>query len=86
MDLALNNLQTLICHKTQPTNQHTYIYLYINMHAHILQYIYIYIYIYTHTYTYTRVCDDLNLKILMSRNTREKLNILCAFDRKNLTY
>ena len=21
MDLALNNLQTLICHKTQPTNQ-----------------------------------------------------------------
>ena len=23
MDLALNNLQMLICHKTQPTNQQT---------------------------------------------------------------
>ena len=23
MDLALNNLQSLICHKTQPTNQPT---------------------------------------------------------------
>ena len=27
MDLALNNLQRLICHKTQPTN-HIYIYIY----------------------------------------------------------
>ena len=24
MDLALNNLQRLICHKTQPTNQSTH--------------------------------------------------------------
>ena len=26
-DLALNNLQELICHKTQPTKQATYVYL-----------------------------------------------------------
>ena len=32
MDLALNNLQRLICHKTQTTNQPTiYIYIYIIM-------------------------------------------------------
>ena len=37
MDLALNNLQRLICHKTQPTNLSIYLY------------IYIYIYICTHT-------------------------------------
>ena len=31
MDLALNNLQRLICHKIQPTSQytHTHIYIYI---------------------------------------------------------
>ena len=28
MDLALNNLQMLICHKTQQTNQRTYAKLY----------------------------------------------------------
>ena len=32
MDLALNNLQILICHKTKQTNQ-TYIYIYIYMRA-----------------------------------------------------
>ena len=29
LDLALNNLQWLICHKTQ-TNKHIYIYIYMN--------------------------------------------------------
>ena len=33
MDLALNNLQRLICHKTQQTNQtNLYIYIYIYIH------------------------------------------------------
>ena len=36
-DLALNNPEGLICHKTKPTNQPT---------KHIYTYIYIYIYIY----------------------------------------
>ena len=40
MDLALNNLQRLICHKTKQTKLYIYIYIYIYM------YIYIYIYIY----------------------------------------
>ena len=49
MDLTLNNLQRLICHKTEtthpPTNSHrihTYIYIYTLTHTHI--------YIYTHTH------------------------------------
>ena len=41
-DLALNNLQGLICHKTQP-NQIIYIctyflYIYMHMHAHIFSF------------------------------------------------
>ena len=27
-DLALNNLQLLICHETQPNHTHTHIYIY----------------------------------------------------------
>ena len=30
MDLALNNLQRLICHKTQPTNQHIFLITFLN--------------------------------------------------------
>ena len=38
MDLALNNLQRLICHKTQPTNQPT-VYLAINLISIILSFV-----------------------------------------------
>ena len=33
MDLALNNLERLICHKTQSTNQSIYIYIYIYIYS-----------------------------------------------------
>ena len=47
-DLALNNLQWLIWHKTKPdpTNIHTYIHKYTHTHTHTHTHIYIYIYIY----------------------------------------
>ena len=46
MDLALNNLQRLICHKpnNQPTNQPTFSEALFIVHTHKI-YIYIYIYI-----------------------------------------
>ena len=41
MGLALNNLQRLICHKTQPTNQIIIIVKYINFTS-ISNYLYLY--------------------------------------------
>ena len=59
MDLALNNLQMLICHKIQPTN-HIYIYIYIYMRIMIVVCIYIYMYmcvcVYSCTCIYICVC------------------------------
>ena len=50
MDLAINNLQWLICHKTQPKLNQTKPTLHIDMcthtHTHTHTYIYIYIYIF----------------------------------------
>ena len=45
MDLALNNLQRLICLKPKQTNIQTY--------THTYTHVFIYIYIYTHTHTHT---------------------------------
>ena len=40
MDLALTNLQSLICHKIQPNNQPTKIYfIYISIYSFIYSYI-----------------------------------------------
>ena len=61
MDLALNNLQRLICHRTQ-TNKHT----------HTI-YIYIYIYIYTHTHTHTHIKLTKRPNLFMLKNKNEKL-------------
>ena len=51
IDLVLNNLQKLICHKkpNQPKSQPTY--MFINWYIHFWLH-YINIYIYTHTYIY----------------------------------
>ena len=71
MDLALNNLQWLICHKTQPNptnqpfssstrmtlalNNQTNIHTDVCIHAHTYIDVYIHIYIYTHMYTHNQI-------------------------------
>ena len=59
MDLVLNNLQGLICHKNQPTNQQfwTDLFVFLTMSdlftLHIFTHTYINIYTNTHTHTHT---------------------------------
>ena len=58
-ELALNNLQGLLCDKTQPnqtTHTHTHTYIHTHTHTHI--YIYMYIYI--------AACIKLNFKKYMN--------------------
>ena len=74
MDLALNNLQRLICHKIQPTQPnptqpqtmclqiiyiHTYIYIYIYIHIYIYICIYICVCVCIYTYIYIFVYQKL---------------------------
>ena len=74
MDLALNNLQNLICYKNQSTNQYIYIYIYI--------YIYEWGDIKQCTFIYTYVCISLHCfvdeSIILVYNNSDNDNIKCS--------
>ena len=65
MDLALNNLQRLVWHKTKTTNQQIYLSIYLSIT--VCSYLYIYLYIYI--YVYISIYFSLYLPIWINRES-----------------
>ena len=49
-DLALNNLQWLICYKTKPMCVCLCVYVFVNLHVYICLCVYLHVYVYIYIY------------------------------------
>ena len=86
-DLALNNIQRFICHKTYPTNQlyisslTIYIYIYICvcvcLYALLRVYVYMYVYVCVSVYVFVSICVCVCACLLFHSYLKYKISNHC---------